>query len=77
MRAAALLISADAFFYSHSEQLAALTVRHAIPAVFTRREFAVPGDLVSYGSDIAEAYRLTDIYAGGILKGDKQADLVQ
>jgi putative tryptophan/tyrosine transport system substrate-binding protein len=63
------------FFVSHREQLAALTVRNAVPVVFQHREFAAAGGLLSYGSDIAESYRLTGIYAGRVLKGDKPAEL--
>jgi putative tryptophan/tyrosine transport system substrate-binding protein len=73
LRAAALMISADAFFTSHSEQLAALAVHHAVPTVYARREFAVAGGLLSYGSDIAESYRPAGIYTGRILKGEKPA----
>ena len=75
LRAAGLLISANAFFTGHSEQLAALAAHYAIPAVFARREFAVAGGLLSYGSDLAESYRLAGIYTGRVLKGDKPADL--
>jgi putative tryptophan/tyrosine transport system substrate-binding protein len=75
MRASALLISAGAFFASHSKQLAELAVRHAIPAIYTRREFARAGGLLSYGSDILDSYRLAGIYTGRILKGEKPADL--
>jgi putative ABC transport system substrate-binding protein len=75
LRASALMISADAFFTSHSEQLATLAVRHAIPAVYARREFAAAGGLLTYGSDITESYRLAGIYTGRVLKGDKPADL--
>ena len=75
LRATGLVISADAFFSSHSQQLAALTVRHAIPTLYSRREFPVAGGLVSYGSDVTEAYRLAGIYTGRVLKGEKPADL--
>jgi putative ABC transport system substrate-binding protein len=75
LRATGLVISADAFFSSHSQRLAALAVRHAIPALYSRREFPVAGGLVSYGSDVTEAYRLAGIYTGRVLKGEKPADL--
>jgi putative tryptophan/tyrosine transport system substrate-binding protein len=75
LRTSALMISADALFTSHSEQLAALAVRHAIPAVYARRDFAIAGGLAAYGSDITESYRLAGFYTGRVLKGDKPADL--
>jgi putative ABC transport system substrate-binding protein len=75
LRAAGLVIGGDAFFTSHAQQLAALTVRHAVPAVYQWREFAAAGGLMSYGSNITDTHRLIGIYAGRILKGDKPADL--
>ena len=75
LRAAALIISADAFFSSQSQRLAGLAVRHAIPTLYSRREFPMAGGLVSYGSDVIEAYRLAGIYTGRVLKGEKPADL--
>jgi putative ABC transport system substrate-binding protein len=75
LRASALMIATDAFFTSHSEKLATLAVRHAIPAVYTRREFAAAGGLLTYGSDITESYRLAGIYTGRVLKGEKPANL--
>ena len=75
LRAGGLVIGGGSFFASQRAQLAALTVRHAMPAIFEYREFAAAGGLLSYGSDIGEAYRLAGIYTGRILKGDKPADL--
>jgi putative ABC transport system substrate-binding protein len=71
----ALVIAGDPFFYSKSEQLAELTVRHSIPAIFQLREFAVAGGLISYGASLADAFRLMGIYAGRIIKGDKPSEL--
>ena len=75
LRAGGLTIGGSAFFTGHIEQLAALTVRHRIPAIYQRREFAAAGGLMSYGTDIAETHRLVGIYTGRVLKGEKPADL--
>ena len=73
--AGALVIGPDNFFTARSEQLAALTVRHAMPAVYQFRPFAAAGGLLSYGSSETEYYRLVGTYAGKVLKGDKPANL--
>ena len=75
LRAGALVIGQDAFFSSRSEQLAALTLRHAVPAMHPLREFAAAGGLMSYGGSFADAYRLVGVYTGRILKGEKPSDL--
>jgi putative tryptophan/tyrosine transport system substrate-binding protein len=75
LRADALLISPDLFFYARVEQLAALSLRHAVPAIHQYRPFVAAGGLMSYASDETEYYRLVGIYAGKILHGDKPADL--
>ena len=74
LRAGGLVVGPDPFFSSLSKQLAALTVRHAVPTIYENREFAVAGGLLSYG-DFADAYRLAGIYVGRVLKGEKPADL--
>ena len=56
-------------------KLAALTVRHAVPAIYYYRSFAAAGGLISYGSDILDSYRLTGVYTGRILKGENPAEL--
>ena len=75
LRAGGLVISADSVFLRGMEQLATLTVRHSVPAVYQFREFAAAGGLMSYGPDITESYRMAGIYTGRILKGEKPADL--
>ena len=75
LRVGALVIGPDNFFTSHSEQLAKLTVRHEMPAIYEFRKFAAAGGLMSYGSSETEYYRLVGTYAARVLKGDKPADL--
>jgi putative ABC transport system substrate-binding protein len=75
LRAGGLVIGGGTLFAGRSERLAALALHHAVPAISYGREFTVAGGLLSYGSDIGEAYRLAGIYTGRILKGDKPADL--
>ena len=69
------MIGGGPFLISRSERLAALAASHAVPTIFQYRDFAVAGGLLSYGSDITDAYRLAGVYTGRILKGDKPADL--
>jgi putative tryptophan/tyrosine transport system substrate-binding protein len=75
LRAGGLVIGPDAFFAARSEQLAALAVRHAVPAVFENRGFVAAGGLVGYTGSIADAYRLAGVYAARILKGEKPGEL--
>jgi putative ABC transport system substrate-binding protein len=75
LRAGGLVIGGDPFFTGRIEQLAAMAVHHAVPVIYQWREFAVAGGLLSYGSDVTDAYRLAGNYTGRILKGDKPADL--
>jgi putative tryptophan/tyrosine transport system substrate-binding protein len=75
LRVGALAIGADAFYVNRSEQLAALALRHAMPAIFTVREFVDAGGLMSYGVSLKDAFRLMGVYTGRILKAEKPADL--
>ena len=75
LRADGLVIGGEQLFTNHVEQLAALTVRHAVPAAYQWRGFAAAGGLLSYGSDLTDAYRVAGVYTGRILKGAKPADL--
>jgi ABC-type uncharacterized transport system substrate-binding protein len=75
LRADALMIGQDVLFNTQSGQLASLSVRHAMPAIYVAREFAAAGGLMSYGTNESEAYRQAGIYAGRILKGEKPAEL--
>ena len=74
-RVGALLIATDPFLNSRSEQLVALSARHALSAMHTRREFAVAGGLISYGSSLTDIYRQIGSYVGRILNGEKPANL--
>jgi putative tryptophan/tyrosine transport system substrate-binding protein len=74
-RSGGLVIAGDALFTSLSEQLAALALRQAVPTIYQFREFVAAGGLMSYGDNLADSYRLTGVYTGRILKGEKPADL--
>ena len=75
LRVGGLVIGSDAFFYTRIAQLAALAARHAVPAIFGFSGFPAAGGLMSYGSDINDAFRQIGIYTGRVLKSEKPADL--
>jgi putative ABC transport system substrate-binding protein len=74
-RVGGLVIDSDSFFTARQEQLAALAVRHAVPAVYENRGFAAAGGLVSYGGSTADAYRLAGVYVARVLKGEMPGEL--
>lgn len=74
-RAGALIVGADTFYSSQRDQLAALASRHAVPMLTATREHTVAGGLMSYGTNLPDAYRTVGLYTGRILKGEKAADL--
>ena len=71
----ALIVASDPMFVSRREELIALTARYAMAAIYPLREFATNGGLLSYAPSLADAYRLTGVYVGKILNGEKPADL--
>ncbi len=75
LKVGALVIGGAPLFTSNTEQLAMLAARYRVPTIYKGREFAAAGGLLSYGSDIGDAYRLAGNYTGRILKGDKPGDL--
>ena len=75
LRAAELVFASDTLFGTHGEQLAALAVRHAVPAIHQSRDFTTAGGLMSYGGSFAESHRQAGVYTGRIIKGAKPADL--
>jgi putative ABC transport system substrate-binding protein len=75
LKASALIIAQDVYFNAESSRLAALTVRHAVPAIYALPEFAAAGGLFSYGASRTEAWHQVGVYVGRILKGEKPAEL--
>jgi putative ABC transport system substrate-binding protein len=74
-RVGGLMVTGDPFFVSRRNKLVALAAQHGVPTIYVQREFAVAGGLISYGTNLADAYRQVGIYAGRILKGAKPGDL--
>jgi putative ABC transport system substrate-binding protein len=74
-KADALVVGTDPFFYTRRVQLATLAARHVLPTVYNVREYAEAGGLMSYGTSLSEALRLTGVYAGRIIKGENPVDL--
>jgi putative tryptophan/tyrosine transport system substrate-binding protein len=75
LRANALVIMPNVFFNTRTSELAALALRHAVPAIYAYRPFVEAGGLISYGTDETDYYHLVGSYTGKILKGEKPADL--
>jgi putative ABC transport system substrate-binding protein len=74
-RADALMVAADPFFTARRSRIITLAGRRAVPAIYDLRDWTVTGGLISYGTDVVDAFRQTGIYAGKILNGTKPADL--
>jgi putative ABC transport system substrate-binding protein len=74
-RADALMVGADGYFIRRRIQLATLSARYGLPTIFTTREYAEAGGLMSYGTSLPEAFRMTGLYTARVLKGAKPADL--
>src|SRR5208282_5569423 len=75
LRAGGLVIGSDPFYNTQSEQLAALLLRHALPAIYQYHEFAAAGGLMSYGGNSVDPFRQAGAYTGRVLAGEKPSDL--
>jgi putative ABC transport system substrate-binding protein len=71
----ALLVASDPLFSNRRDQIVALATRYSVPTIYYLREFATAGGLMSYGANLVDAFRHLGIYTGGILSGEKPADL--
>jgi putative tryptophan/tyrosine transport system substrate-binding protein len=70
-----VVVASDPFFIGRRDQIVDLAARRAIPAIYSNREFAAAGGLVSYGNSVPEAYRHAGLYVGRLLRGAKPSDL--
>jgi putative ABC transport system substrate-binding protein len=70
-----LLQQLDPFLQSRRDQLVAMTTRYAVPAIYDRRDFAIAGGLMSYGTSLRDALRLVGNFTGRVLKGERPGDL--
>ena len=75
LRAGALVIVADVFYNDRRERIAAQALSHALPSIYARREYAVVGGLMSYGTSLSDIYRQAGVYVAKVLKGAQPADL--
>ena len=75
LRAGGIVVPGEPFFDSKREKIVALAAQYAVPAIYTFREYAVAGGLMSYGASLPDSYRRAAVYVGRILKGEKPADL--
>ena len=75
IRAGGLVFTSDPYFALRSEQLAALAIRHGVPAITQSRDFPAAGGLMSYGGDFEQSHYQAGIYAGRIIKGERPAEL--
>jgi putative ABC transport system substrate-binding protein len=74
-QAGGVVLISDPLIFDRRVQIIVLAARHALPTIYPPRDFAVAGGLVSYGTNLADAYRQVGVYTGRILKGEKPADL--
>jgi putative ABC transport system substrate-binding protein len=75
LKVGALLVGADPFYNAKRDQIVSLAARHRIPAIYEQRSFVAAGGLMSYGTNLADAYRQAGVYTGRILKGEKPGDM--
>jgi putative ABC transport system substrate-binding protein len=71
----AIMIEGDPFLTARRDQIVALVAQHSLPAVYSHREYAEVGGLVSYGTSLTDAYRQIGVYTGRVLKGEQPANL--